>query len=52
MKDERGAQKGRCFLGRVIREKAWKVIKPKRADAPDPDESQGSKIRGTAFQVG
>lgn len=38
MKNERGAQKGRSFLGRVIRGRTWKVVKPKRAHAPDPDE--------------
>lgn len=38
MKNERGTQKGRSFLGRVIRGRAWKVVKPKRVHAPDPDE--------------
>jgi len=49
IKDETGDQKGRCFLVRVIRESAWKVMKPKSAIALDPGANQGSKMRGTAF---
>lgn len=52
IKNVAGDQKGRCFLVRVIRESAWKVMKPKSAYAPDSDVNQRSKIKGDGFSGG